>query len=267
MSRSPLGTARSAHRCCARRAAAWRACGCVEPTVGRARHRAGASFRPRPRWAPLESAADGGSGRGPAGDGGPRSCPGRGDELVIDFDTTGRRVFSRGRRPDPDARVQAGRPPPTPPATSSPSSGSAAGRWRIEAVVTADALPGARGKRRAGRSRRPAEVGGAAPPGSDLEVWLGTPDAEVLRPSKGPCRGRHPGEPGVRRSSRPRTVRRVGDGLGPVARRLHRADGPARGRPRRSASWPSRPGAGWLATSPVSRGGDARGGAALGRAS
>ena len=128
------------------------------------------------------AARTGGSRRRATAGEGTQQLSGSGNELVIDFDTTGRRVFSPvADVPTPMPVILAGAPP------------ADATEDGFTLIGLGGPAGGVRGGRDAPRpSRRSTgrgaladldaqlKVGGAAPPGSELEVWLGTQDAEVL---------------------------------------------------------------------------------------
>ena len=112
---------------------------------------------------------------------GTQELSGAGNELVIDFDTTGRRVFSPvADVPTPMPVILAGEPPADATEDGFTLIGLGGRPVASEAVATADALPALGGSGALADLDAQLKVGGAAPPGSDLQVWLGTQDAEVL---------------------------------------------------------------------------------------
>jgi putative ABC transport system permease protein len=113
--------------------------------------------------------------------GGTQRLSGSGDELVVDFDNTGRRVLSRWADvPSPTPVLLAGRPPADARGDDFSLVGLGGRPVEARAVGRADALPvvGARGA--VGDLDAQLRVGGAAPPGSALLVWLGSSDPELV---------------------------------------------------------------------------------------
>jgi putative ABC transport system permease protein len=128
------------------------------------------------RWLPAQAGPEGGT----------QELSGAGDELVIDFDTTGRRVFSPvADVPSPMPVILAGDPPADATEDGFTLIGLGGRPVASEAVATAEALPalGARGA--LADLDAQLKVGGAAPPGSELEVWLGSEDPQVLAAVEG----------------------------------------------------------------------------------
>lgn len=118
--------------------------------------------------------------QGSAGEG-TQQLSGSGSELVIDFDTTGRRVFSPvADVPSPMPVVLAGAPPADATEEGFTLVGLGSRPVASEAVARVEALPALTGRGALADLDAQLRVGGAAPPGSELQVWLATRDPQVL---------------------------------------------------------------------------------------
>jgi hypothetical protein len=112
---------------------------------------------------------------------GTQTLSGTGSDLVVEFDNTGRRLLSaRADVPSPTPVVLAGRPPAD--ARGDDFSLITLGGRPLpaRAVAHVDALPSVTGRGALADLDAQLRVGGPAPPGSSLQVWLGTEDPEVV---------------------------------------------------------------------------------------
>ncbi|HOB79432.1 MAG TPA: hypothetical protein PKK62_04595 [Ornithinibacter sp.] len=113
---------------------------------------------------------------------GTQALSGSGTDLVIDVETTGRRVFSPvADVPSPAPVVLAGTPPADATDDGFTLIGLGGRPVASQAVATVDALPGVTSRGALADLDAQVRVGGAAPPGSLLQVWLATQDPDELR--------------------------------------------------------------------------------------
>jgi putative ABC transport system permease protein len=123
-------------------------------------------------WLPVET---------PAADG-TQEMSGEGNDLVIDFDNTGKRVLSRwGDVPDPMPVVLAGRPPADATGDDFTLVGLGGRPVDSRAVQHVDALPAVTDHGALADLDAQLRVGGEVSAGSTLQVWLGTEDPAVIR--------------------------------------------------------------------------------------
>lgn len=123
------------------------------------------------RWLPAQASVGEGT----------QQLSGAGSELAIDFETTGRRVFSPvADVPTPMPVILAGAPPADATDDGFTLIGLGGRPVASDAVASVEALPAVTGRGALADLDAQLRVGGAAPPGSELQVWLGTQDPEVL---------------------------------------------------------------------------------------
>jgi putative ABC transport system permease protein len=168
---------------------------------------------------------------------GTQALSGSGTDLVIDVETTGRRVFSPvADVPSPAPVVLAGTPPADATDDGFTLIGLGGRPVASQAVATVDALPGVTSRGALADLDAQVRVGGAAPPGSLLQVWLATQDPDELRAvERSLAAAGIPVGPATTVEQAQARYDALGHRVGPAARGVHRADVPARGRPRRRA--------------------------------
>jgi hypothetical protein len=112
---------------------------------------------------------------------GTQTISGAGPDLVVDFDNTGRRLLSRRADvPSPTPVLLAGRPPADARGDDFSLIGLGGRPMAATAVAHVDALPAVTARGALADLDAQLRVGGPAPPGSSLQVWLGTEDPQVV---------------------------------------------------------------------------------------
>ena len=123
------------------------------------------------RWLPAEAASGEGS----------QDVSGAGSDLVLDIDNTGRTVLSRwGDVPSPMPVLLAGRPPADAQGDDFTLVGLGGRPVPSRAVGRVAALPVVTGHGALADLDAQLRVGGPAPTGSSLQVWLGTQDPDTV---------------------------------------------------------------------------------------
>ena len=123
-------------------------------------------------WLPVEGSVEGGT----------QQLSGQGNDLVVDFTNTGRRVLSSwGDVPSPMPVVLAGRPPADATGDDFTLVGLGGRLVPSRAVEHVEALPAVTDHGALADLDAQLRVGGDAGPGSALQVWLGTEDPQVIR--------------------------------------------------------------------------------------
>ena len=123
------------------------------------------------RWLPADVDVDGGT----------QTLTGSGSDLVVDFDNTGRRVLSRWADvPSPTPVLLAGRPPADATGDDFSLVGLGGRPVAARAVDHVDALPVVGGRGALADLDAQLRLGGPAPPGSSLTVWLGSADPDLV---------------------------------------------------------------------------------------
>ena len=124
------------------------------------------------RWLPAEVTAGEGT----------QQLSGTGADLVVDFDNTARRVFSpRADVPSPMPVVLAGQPPADAVGDTFTLIGLGGRPVASNAIARVDSLPALTDRGALADLDAQLRVGGAAPPGSELQVWLGSPDPALAQ--------------------------------------------------------------------------------------
>ena len=177
------------------------------------------------RWLPADVDVDGGT----------QTLTGSGSDLVVDFDNTGRRVLSRWADvPSPTPVLLAGRPPADATGDDFSLVGLGGRPVAARAVDHVDALPVVGGRGALADLDAQLRLGGPAPPGSSLTVWLGSADPDLVADVSHALTAQ--GIPVTtdgddRRGTR--ALRALGDRVGTAPRGVHRPRRPARLRARR----------------------------------
>ncbi len=123
------------------------------------------------RWLPADVDVEGGT----------QTLTGSGSDLVVDFDNTGRRVLSRWADvPSPMPVLLAGRPPADARGDDFSLVGLGGRPVAARAVDHVDALPVVGGRGALADLDAQLRLGGPAPPGSSLAVWLGSADPDLV---------------------------------------------------------------------------------------
>jgi hypothetical protein len=123
-------------------------------------------------WLPVDEAAANGT----------QQVSGEGNDVVVDFDNTGRRLLSRRADvPAPMPVVLAGRPPADAVGDDFTLVGTGGRIVDSTAVGHVPALPALTGHGALADLDAQLRVGGEVSPGSALQVWLGTEDRGVIR--------------------------------------------------------------------------------------
>ena len=123
------------------------------------------------RWLPADVDVEGGT----------QTLTGSGSDLVVDFDNTGRRVLSRWADvPSPTPVLLAGRPPADARGDDFSLVGLGGRPVAARAVDHVDALPVVGGRGAVADLDAQLRLGGPAPPGSSLAVWLGSADPDLV---------------------------------------------------------------------------------------